>query len=68
MIGFEGEGIGLWDEEQWILYLVCIVFNAIVLMNILLALVGEIFSEVHGKSHEYTYQQLVNQICQLQRI
>ena len=37
-------------------------------MNILLALVGEIFGEVHGKSTEYTYYQLVNQICLLQRI
>ena len=68
VIGFEGEGIGLWSEPQWILYTVCIIFNAIVLMNILLALVGEIFSEVHGKLQEYTYLQLVNQICLLQRI
>lgn len=55
VIGYEGEGIGLWTDLQWLLYLVAIVFNAIVLMNVLLALVGEIFSEVHGKSSEYTY-------------
>lgn len=56
VIGFEGEGIALWTEPQWLLYLAAILFNAIVLMNLLLALVGEIFSEVHGKSAEYTYQ------------
>lgn len=60
VIGFEGEGTELWTDLQWFLYFVAIVFNAIVLMNILLALVGETFSEVHGKKHEYTYKQLVN--------
>ena len=55
-IGFEGEGIALWTDPQWLLYLAAILFNAIVLMNLLLALVGEVFGEVHGKSAEYTYQ------------
>ena len=68
VIGFEGEGTELWSESQYVLYLVCIIFNAIVLMNVLLALVGEIFGQVYGQSAEHTYQQLVNQICQLQRI
>ena len=56
VIGFEGEGIALWTDPQWLLYLAAILFNAIVLMNLLLALVGEVFGEVHGKSAEYTYQ------------
>ena len=56
VIGFEGEGIALWTDPQWLLYLAAILFNAIVLMNLLLALVGAIFGEVHGKSAEYTYQ------------
>ena len=65
VIGFEGENIGLWTDLQWLLYLAAILFNTIVLMNVLLALVGEIFGQVYSMRDAYTYQQLVNQICQL---
>ena len=53
--GFDGEGTELYQERQWILYLVCIIFNLIVLMNLLLALVGTVHSEIHARKHEYTY-------------
>ena len=66
--GFDGEGTDLYDNAQWLLYLVCIVFNLIVLMNLLLALVGTVHGEIHELQDEYRYQQFVYQIVQLQRI
>ena len=41
VIGFEGENTQLWNDGQFILFVVCVIFNSIVLMNVLLALVGE---------------------------
>ena len=66
--GFDGEGTELYQERQWILYLVCIIFNLIVLMNLLLALVSTVHGEVHARKHEFTYKSLVTQICILQRV
>ena len=66
--GFDGEGTELYQDRHWVLYIVCIIFNIVVLMNLLLALVGTVHSEVHEMREEHTYQQLVSQICILQRV
>ena len=66
MVGLEdAEGF---TDSQWILFAVAIVFNTIVLMNILLAVVGKAFGEVDALNRAYYYKQLSKQICMLQRI
>ena len=54
--GFDGEGTELFQERNWLLYFVCIIFNLVVLMNLLLALVGTVHGEVHEMREEYTYK------------
>jgi len=54
--GFDGEGTELYQDRHWVLYIVCIIFNIVVLMNLLLALVGTVHSEVHEMREEHTYQ------------
>lgn len=57
IIGFEGDGSAeFYSEPQWILYFSCIVFNAIVLMNLLLALVGTVHGDIMGLEKEHRYK------------
>ena len=45
-----------------------LVFNTVVLMNLLLAVVGNIQSLVDESRNQYYYKMLVDQICMLQRL
>ena len=49
-------------------FFLCLVFNLIVLMNLLLAVVGNVQGTVDGMAGQYYHRQLVDQICMMQRI
>jgi len=55
-------------DSQMIMYIVAVLFNSIVLMNLLLAVVGTVQGTVSGSPMHYYYEKLVDQICMLQRL
>lgn len=62
MAGLEVSGF---TDTQWLIFFVSLIFNVVVLANLLLALVGGIqgsITEIHY------YRQLVHQICMMQRL
>ena len=63
VIGLEaGEGNNSegFTDSQMILFIVAVIFNTIVLMNLLLAVVGGVHGDVIARAHEYYYKQIVN--------
>ena len=48
VIGLEIDNAKGFSDSQMLLFLLCVVFNTIVLMNLLLAVVGTVQGEVDG--------------------
>ncbi len=68
VIGLEMDNAVGFTDSQWLLFLVAIIFNTIILMNLLLAIVGFVQGDIQEVKEEYYFQQLVFQICMLQRL
>ncbi len=68
VIGLDGSNSLGFNDTQWIIFLVAIIFNTIILMNLLLAIVAFIQGDVHVIKDQYYYKNLVQQICQMQRV
>ena len=68
VIGLEIDNAKGFSDSQMLLFLLCVVFNTIVLMNLLLAVVGTVQGEVDGAKGQYLHRMLVDEICTLQRI
>lgn len=68
VIGLEGDNAVGFSDTQWLLFLVAIIFNTIILMNLLLAIVGFVQGDIQEVKEEYYFQQLVYQMCMLQRL
>ena len=68
VIGLEGDNAVGFTPSQMILFFVALIFNTVVLMNLLLAVVGGIFGTVDTDKKMYYYKMLVDQICMLQRL
>ena len=49
VIGLEGENAMGFTDTQWIIFLTAIIFNTVVLMNLLLAIVGTIQGEIYSE-------------------
>ena len=64
----EGENAVGFTASQYLIFMVALVFNTVVLMNLLLAVVGAVQGEVDGSRKKYYYKMLVDQICMLQRL
>ena len=58
--GFDPAQTTHYTDSQWLLFFTCILFNVVVLANLFLAIVGQIFGEVYDTQVERTYSELVN--------
>ena len=56
VIGLEGDNAVGFTDTQWLLFLVAIIFNTIILMNLLLAIVGFVQGEIQETKEEYYFQ------------
>ena len=68
LAGLEGDNAQGFTDTQWLIFFMALIFNTVVLANLLLALVGTIQGSVSDIAGQHYYQQLVNQICMMQRI
>ena len=62
---FDPGEVSLYSIFAWPIFLACTLFNIIVLSNLLIAIVCEIFNEVLAQKHENYYYRLCNQISHL---
>lgn len=60
VIGLDGGNSGGFNDTQWIIFLVAVVFNTIILMNLLLAIVAFVQGDVHVIKEQYYYKSLVD--------
>ena len=63
--GLDTSNMEGFTDSQRLLFFVCVIFNTIVLMNLLLAVMGSQQGTVAQLSAAYHYRQLVNHICML---
>ena len=66
--GLSGDNAKGFTDSQLLLLFVAIIFNTVILTNILLAVVGAQQGDVAGLAKPHYYRQLVNQLCMLQRL
>lgn len=66
--GLDGGNIVGFNDTQWLIFFVALIFNVVVLANLLLALVGTIQGSVSEIGGPHYYRQLVHQICMMQRL
>lgn len=68
LAGLEADNVKGFTDTQWLIFFVALIFNTVVLANLLLALVGGIQGSVSEIGGPHYYRQLVHQICMMQRI
>lgn len=44
--GFDSEEVNLYDFWSWTIFFICTIFNIIILLNLLIAIVNDIFNRV----------------------
>ena len=63
--GFD-ESLADYRDVDWIIFIICIIFNMIVLLNLLIAIVSQTFADMLEAKVEEEYKEKARQIGQLQ--
>ena len=58
-ITFEAE-LDNYTERDWVIFLLCSLFNSIVLLNLLIAIIGHTFENYSAESVQLGYMEKVN--------
>lgn len=65
--GFDPEEIDKYNFMAWLIFLLCSIFNIIILLNLLIAIVSDIFSRVITEQVENRFHRMSKQISQCHR-
>lgn len=65
--GFETEEVNLYSIWSWPIFFFCTIFNIIILLNLLIAIVNEIFNRVMVQKVQNRYSLMCKQISLCQR-
>ena len=60
------DNLDKYREIDWIIFLICCIFNIILLLNLLIAVISETYERVSAERHERRYKEKVYQISLLQ--
>ena len=58
-LGEFDESLGSYKEIDWFVFLLCSLFNIILLLNLLIAVISETFATVAGSAKETGYKEKV---------
>lgn len=58
--------LDFYSEVDWIVFFICTIFNVVLLLNLLVAIVCETFTRVASTKVETSYKEKVNQMCIMQ--
>ena len=62
---FDGD-LDKYREIDWFVFLLCAIFNIILLLNLLIAIISETYTRVSDTKHETSYKEKVYQIAVMQ--
>ena len=65
--GFETDEVNLYSFWSWPIFFFCTIFNIIILLNLLIAIVNEIFNRVMVQKVQKSYSLMCKQISLCQR-
>ena len=65
-LGEFNETLGDYREGDWFVFFLCAIFNIILLLNLLIAVISETFANVVSTAVETGYKEKVNQISRMQ--
>ena len=58
--------LDFYREEDWLVFLLCCLFNIIVLLNLLIAIISETYTNINDLKIPYTYKEKAVQISMMQ--
>ena len=65
-LGEFGDNVGFYRESDWLVFFIAIMFNIILLLNLLIAIISETFAAVAEKAVQNSFKEKVAQIQEMQ--
>ena len=64
-LGEFDDSLGHYREGDWFIFFICTIFNIVLLLNLLIAIISETFARVASEQVETTYNEKVSQMCKM---
>lgn len=58
-LGEFDENLAVYRETDWLVFMLCAIFNIILLLNLLIAIISETFTRISEKRTETSYKEKV---------
>ena len=63
---FDMDAVGNYREIDWLVFLICCIFNIIVMLNLLIAIISETFERISADQVANGYKEKAKQISMMQ--
>ena len=63
---FEKIGLDNFDENDWAIFMLCALFNVVLLLNLLIAIIGQTFNQISSSQDEQSYKEKAFIVSQMQ--
>lgn len=62
VIGEFDDNLEFYRSQDWLIFFVCVIFNIVLLLNLLIAIISETYSRISSTSVQTGYKELAYQI------
>lgn len=62
VIGEFDDNLGDYRDQDWLIFFICVIFNIILLLNLLIAIISETYSRISTTSVQTGYRELAFQM------